>query len=281
MHKVSEHVYAETGYIGSNVGCIVTEQGLITVDCPMLPQEIADWREKLARISDKEIAYAISTDHHFDHSITAGLFCSRIIAHRIAYRGMKYFQNKENLKEVFRQSFPKGYDDNRQFFEALDIALPQVVFSNTMTLNMGDCTIELNHLGGHSAATIMATVLEDRVAFLGDNVEQGNYPYTGEIRFGAYIDILEKVEQMDIETIVPGHGEVCGKEEARILRAYFVEMRDRVKELHKAGLKKGEVVEKVKMNVPASWVKSPGMDYSVQVNSDIDRMYEQVEKGLV
>ena len=280
MQKVSDHVYAETGYVGSNVGCIVTEQGLVTVDCPMLPQEIEDWSEKLAQIGNKEIAYAISTDHHFDHSITVGLFCSRIITHRLAYRGMKYFQNKDNLREVFRRSFPTGYDENRQFFESLEISLPQVVFSNNLTLHMGDCTIELNHLGGHSAATIMVNIPEDRVAFLGDNVEQGNYPYTGEIRFGAYIDILERIEQLDIDTIIPGHGEVCGKEEARIMRVYFEEMRNRVKELHQSGMTRDEVIEKVEMNVPSSWIKSPETDYSVQVNSDIGKMYDQLEKGL-
>ena len=50
MLRAAEHVYVETGYLGSNVGCVNTAQGLVTVDCPILPEEIRDWREKLPKL---------------------------------------------------------------------------------------------------------------------------------------------------------------------------------------------------------------------------------------
>lgn len=279
MEKISDRIYVETGYLGSNVGCIVTEGGLVTVDCPLFPEEVEDWREKLAQISDRVVAYSISTDHHFDHSMTDGLFCKRIITHKLAYKGMVYL--RENREQIFRQFFQDEYEKNKEFFDNMEVALPQITFSQQMTLSMGDCIIELTYVGGHAPSTIMINVPQEKTAFLGDNLEYGFYPYTGEARYGPWIELLNNIEQTDVENFVPGHGEICGKEGTQKLRAYFEEIRDQVKMLRQIGVTKEEAVKKAKLTGFPSWRPPPGMDAKAQMAADICRMYDQIEKKLI
>jgi hypothetical protein len=58
---------------------------------------------------------------------------------------------------------------------------------------------------------------------------------------------LESIRAMEIETIIPGNGEPCGKETIEPLARYITEMRQRVTDLFHAGASRRECVEKVGM----------------------------------
>jgi cyclase len=279
MIKVTDHVYVETKYTGANVGCVLTEQGLVLIESPMLPEDALDWREELRKVSDKEIAYLISTDHHFDHVFGNAFLTKRTIAQRIAYRGFQYLQ--DNREQPFMQFFPEMYSERRETLDQVEIVLPQITFSREMTLNMGDRTMALTYVGGHCPATIMIYVPEDKVLFAGDNIEVGQLSFTGEARFAPWIEMLRAVEQMEIEWIVPGHGELCGLETARRVRIYFEEMRDRVKKLYEAGAAKEEVLQRVDLTdvVPLDPPLPP--DIRDSLRGDIALAYDQLERQLL
>ncbi len=279
MKEVAENIYVETEYMGSNVGCIDTDMGLVMIDCPVLPEEVRDWKEKLVLIGDKEIAYAISTDHHFDHCMTDGLFCQRIITQKLAYKGIKYL--RENREQILKSFFPSEYEKYRDFFEGLEIMLPQVTFHKQMTLNMGDCIIELIHLGGHAQSTSMIYIPGKKVAFAGDNLDNGNYPFTADCWFGPWIEALKTIEQMEIEFLVPGHGEVCDKEIARNMRSHFEEMLDRVIALRRSGLNKTEITTMINPSILSSRFAHLPLDTSNQIAFDVARMYDQLERGIL
>jgi cyclase len=156
------------------------------------------------------------------------------------------------------------------------------MFSHELVLNMNDFRTELTHVAGHTSATIMVYVPSDRVAFMGDNLTNGEFPFTGDGRFKSWIELLERVEKMDVDVIVPGHGEVCDKQPLRILRAYFEELRHQVTAHRQAGLSKEQALAKIEItgNVP-SWKPLPGFDMAGQVVTDAGRMYDQMENGLL
>jgi hypothetical protein len=55
MRQISPHTYVETGYIGSNVGCIKTAKGNVMIDCPVLPVEIENLRTELISLLSMEL----------------------------------------------------------------------------------------------------------------------------------------------------------------------------------------------------------------------------------
>ena len=84
---------------------------------------------------------------------------------------------------------------------------------------------------------------------------------------------------MDIDVIVPGHGDLCGREVLRPVRIYFETMQDRVQELLDAGAPREQAVERVDLSdcIPSV---SLGEDVTARVAFDIGRMYDQLSKGI-
>ena len=167
----------------------------------------------------------------------------------------------------------------KEIFDNLGIVLPQITFSRELRLHMGDRTLELTFVGGHSSASILTYVPEDGVLFAGDNIVNGQLPITANCRFGTWIEVLRRVEEMEIDTIVPGHGDICGKEVVRNIRTYFEAMRDKVRSLLDAGATKEEVVQRI--NLTDCLPVPPGEEVAKQVPFDVSQMYDQISKGLV
>jgi len=277
MIKVTDHIFAETKYPGANVGCVITEQGPVIIDAPMLPEEARDFCDQLQQITSKDIAYLIYTHQHFDHVMGATYLTKRTIAYSGAISGIKYLE--ANLAKEITLFFPDLYQERKETFDNLEIVLPHITFSSELRLYLGDRTLELTFVGGHSSASILIYVPEDRVLFAGDNIVTGILPFTANCRFRPWIEVLRRIEEMEIDTIVPGHGDVCGPEVARNIRLYFEGMRDQVRSLLYAGATKEEVLQRIDLTdclplPPSEWV-------SLQMAFDVPQMYDQIKKGLL
>lgn len=277
MIKVTDHVFVETKYLGANVGCVITEQGPVLIDTPMLPEEASDLRDQLRQLSQADIAYIIYTHQHFDHVMGSAFLTRRTIAYNEAISGIKYLET--NLAKEITLFSPDLYEEKKEIFDNLEIILPQITFSSELRLYMGDRTLELTFVGGHSSASIVVYVPEDRVLFAGDNIVTGQLPFTANCRFGPWIEMLRRVEKMEINTIVPGHGDTCGQEVTRNIRSYFEAMRDRVRSLLDDGSTIEEVLQRIDMTdclpiPPSEWVNQ-------QVAFDVSRMFDQITKGLL
>ncbi|MFC2005905.1 MBL fold metallo-hydrolase [Chloroflexota bacterium] len=281
MIKLTEHVYSETKYDGANLGCIVTPQGLVLVDCPTLPQHAREWLKDISGLSPHGIAYLINTDHHFDHILTSSLLTRNTITHRIAFKGIGYM--KANFKQVINQLNPKLYEDNKEELDKVEVILPQITFDTKLTLHIGDKTIELTHVGGHSPSTIMIHALEDKVLFTGDNVEVQQHSYTAEARFAGWIEMLRQVEEMDLVAIVPGHGDICGIDAARKMRVYFEEAVSQVKKLRDQGSSRERVIEGVKLMdlSPVDSELRAEKNVADSISQDVGRMFDQMERGFL
>ena len=57
--------------------------------------------------------------------------------------------------------------------------------------------------------------------FSGDVVITEPCPGLRDGSVGEWLRALEWIDRLPVDTIVPGHGEVCGKEDARKLKAYL------------------------------------------------------------
>jgi len=279
MIEIAKHVYVETKYLGANLGCVLTEGGPVLIDAPVLPDEARDWREQVERLTKMDIAYLIATHHHFDHVVGSSLLTRRLVCHDVAFRGIKYLQTPANLETQFMQFFPEMYKENREILLSTEIILPQITFSKELRLHMGDITLELSFTGGHSPGTVMIYIPEERVLFAGDNIEEGQLSYSAEGRFTPWIDTLRWVEGMDIDTIIPGHGNPCDRQQASRIRRYFEDMRDQVRLLVAAGLAREEVAQKV--DITGSLPVPYSEEVAQQMAFDIGLMYDQIKKGLI
>ena len=126
MIKVTDHVFVETKYLGANVGCVITEQGPVLIDTPMLPEEAADLRDQLRQMGQSDIAYIIYTHQHFDHVMGSAYLTKQTIAHEGTLTGIQYL--KGNLDKEINLFFPDLYTQRKAIFDHLEIVLPRITF---------------------------------------------------------------------------------------------------------------------------------------------------------
>lgn len=132
MERITGKVYVETGYFGNNVGAIVTQEGVVLVESPILSADAHHWKESLRKVTDKKFAYLIDTHHHFDHVIGNYHFDCPVIAHRNALAGFDYL--KSHLRDEFERFFPEDRDRWEADLPNTRLVIPQITFSKELPL---------------------------------------------------------------------------------------------------------------------------------------------------
>jgi glyoxylase-like metal-dependent hydrolase (beta-lactamase superfamily II) len=114
----------------------------------------------------------------------------------------------------------------RDRFSAVDLALPQITFTDRMTLDLGNLSLHLiPYGGGHSISDILIVVPEEGLLISGDVFFHRQLPLvTGDgtpdpDRWLTALDILD--EQTKIQTVIPGHGELVSPEELDFFERYI------------------------------------------------------------
>lgn len=235
VQTYKKRIFVETGYTGANVSCISTKKGLVLIDSPFLPRDAEDWASRIRELTGQDIAYLINTDHHFDHVMGNAVLTENVICHSTAAKGISFLGNKQALKKIIQGAFPDVLADIESDIDNLNIVSPLITFDKNLALDMGDATIMLEFVGGHSPGTILIYLKEDQAVFTGDTVE-AQFPYFGQAHFGAWKETLRKILSMDVEVVVPGHGPVGGKEVVEKYASFFQNLEEEVRDFELKGL---------------------------------------------
>lgn len=242
MQKYKNRIRIETEYIGANVSCISTEKGLVLIDSPFLPRDARAWRQKLQAETGQEIAYVINTDHHFDHVMGNEFLSPNIICHDTAARGLEFTRNKDFLRRLIKNIFPDQMAELEPEIDDLVVPPPLFSFDQSLTLDMGDVTLVLEFMGGHSPGTIMIYCPEEKALFTGDNVE-GQFPAFVEAHMTSWNTALKKMLAMEIDLVAPGHGLVGGKEMIEVYVSFFQNLEAEIRSFAADGLEIDQMAE--------------------------------------
>ncbi len=243
MLQLSEHLFAETDYSWANVGAAVTDAGVVLIDCPVRPSDSRSWQKDLRTLSPLELRYLIATDFHGDH--TAGVaFVEDVIfiAPQLVYEEVSRDSNAF-LKEIFVETLrDQGHTEEAAEITDAPVPLPQICFEESLILHLHPLTFEIRRMGGHSPACSLVYVPEEGILFSGDVVINDPCPGMRDANAAQWLKALSWVEQLPIGTIVPGHGEICGKEVVGKLKDRFIGMREAMEKLVQKGRTKEEAV---------------------------------------
>ncbi len=127
---------------------------------------------------------------------------------------------------------------------------PTRTFDKELTLHVGNHTFEITHLPGHTKPQTAILVPEEGVVFTGDNIFFKCKTFIQEADPWEWLDALRVLEGMDVDAIVPGHGETCDKNylsaQAQIIENWLGIVEDFVKR----GLTEEEALAQ-KLDVPS------------------------------
>jgi cyclase len=278
MQRVAEGVYVRSGPQNTNAGCIATAEGAVLVDTLMLPEDNRAWaREVRIKISDQSL-FLVLTDQFFDHVLGAPSFACPTIAHELTRKEMRKYSNEETFQLRLETHFDMLDLDLTVQSADLHPGTPELAVSDSLYLHCPDREIRIIHLGGHTPGTLVVHLPQERVLFSGDIVVCEQHPFMGHANSQQWMQALDRIRTMDVDTIVPGHGPLCGVDATTRMTAYLSEARARVREFYLKGATRRETVEKTGildlLPVPADRLAVE----SHKVRLGVEHLYAEIRK---
>ncbi len=239
MQQIGQGIYAATGYRGGNVGFVVTGEGVILINTPMV--QARQWRDEIAGVTDQRVVYIINTDYHPECIMGNHVFGAPVIAHELAWRKVRSYGDsfRHRLIDAF-----KGEPKVAAELKSLRIVTPQITLTSRMNLYKGNKVLRLIHVGGHTPASIIVHIPGDGVLFAGDVVVNGVHPLMGEANSKEWLGALTYIRRPWVKAgvIVPGEGEICDKEATEKLSQYIRRLRARMRGAYSKGHSRAEAV---------------------------------------
>jgi glyoxylase-like metal-dependent hydrolase (beta-lactamase superfamily II) len=226
------YAFVNSGYISL---FIVTDEGVIATDPSSQggPERAEAYRAAIASVTDQPVRYLIYSHDHADHATGGEVFAdtATFISHRNAV---------EKLAAL---------DDPRT-------PVPQIAFNDQLVIELGGTTIELYYTGrNHSDNSIVLLHPERRLLFAVDFIPVNTLPYQNlpDAYPEEWIESLRWIdENLDFDTLVPGHPPVPGtKENVTAVRQYLEDLMTAVRAAQEQGLADNspEMVDAVRMEL--------------------------------
>ncbi len=279
IEAITENIHANVEWDGSNVACINTTEGLVLVDTPMLPKDITHWKKFVLGLNPKGIRYIVITHSHFDHIIGCKQLGGTVIMHEKGRE--RLFEEDATLRESMAGLAPDRTEEEVNFILSEPLIPSEITMGGTLTLNLGETTLELHHVGGHSDDSIVVHALEERVLLTGDNITSARHPYKGHACFSDWIEALEFMDTLDVETIIPGHGEICGRDEIGRFIDYMRALHSLTSESIEEGISCDAVVSRVAERMFGYFETEPERLEAAKMMFDFGtkRLYEEIQKS--
>jgi cyclase len=240
IEEVSPGIFAYVQLDGSwflnNAGCIVGSRSATVVDATGTEARARAWRAAVSSVTSHPVTSLINTHHHADHTNGNFMFApgTAIIGHELC------------REEVIRAGqFPR----TSPLFPGTDFGEcpptpPTITFSERLNVYVDDLEIELHYVGpAHTTNDVVAWIPSRRLLFAGDILFNGGTPFMMFGSLAGSLEALDRIEALGPETIVPGHGPVCGPEVVGNVRRYLEFIRDNAKRGFEAGAEPAAVAK--------------------------------------
>jgi glyoxylase-like metal-dependent hydrolase (beta-lactamase superfamily II) len=285
LHDLGNGAYAwlapEGSWGWSNAGLIVDGEESLLVDTLFdlrLTQEMLDAMRDAEPRAANRIGTLVNThangDHCHGNQLVEG---AAIIASAAAAEEMAELPPEAMaglMKAMADDPSPLGQFFRHCFgsfeFEGIRHTPPTQTFEGEMSVMVGSKTVELIQVGpAHTRGDVLVHVAADRTVFTGDILFIDGTPIMWAGPAQSWIDACRRIEEMDVETVVPGHGPITDKRGAAAVRGYLEYIRDETRNRHDAGMEAFEAAKDIALGDYASW----GDAERIAVN--VDRLYRE------
>jgi glyoxylase-like metal-dependent hydrolase (beta-lactamase superfamily II) len=139
-------------------------------------------------------------------------------------------------------------------FENITLTPPNQTFEGQLDLRVGAKEVRLLEVGpAHTRGDTLVYVPGDRVVFTGDILFIEGHPIMWAGPVGNWIRACDTILDLDVETIVPGHGPLTDKPGVARLKGYWEYLLDEVRQRYEAGLSAQEAARDIPMDAYAAW----------------------------
>jgi cyclase len=255
LQFVADGIYAWIGVGGdSNAGAVITKNGVVAIDAQ---QTVALGRAFRATLEDavgRPVARLLNTHVHLDH--TAGNIAFDdvpVLAHEKTLHAMvhelgpaadgvwRVSELGPKLRLLFGANLQElvapGSPDEAWFrqrvggpeYDEITLKQPTEWFADRYTASLPGGLLHVEYWGpSHCDDHVVAWIDSARIAFLGDLLFVGRFPWLGDCDLEGWIRHLDRILTMDLVKVVPGHGPVATLHDVAAFRDLLAALRDAV-----------------------------------------------------
>ncbi|TYB31132.1 MAG: MBL fold metallo-hydrolase [Candidatus Mcinerneyibacterium aminivorans] len=278
--KISEDFYAVKNF-GGNVAFLIAEDGVVVVDAGTSLSAGKKIVNIIKEKTDKPIKYVIVTHYHNDHILGLDAFPEdiKVISsektkenienisvkqkrENTEKRYPEYIEsiktklaNMENTESKEYEEMEKQLKETEEFFKEYkntDIVIPNETFKNKKVIKLRNETFEIiQYPNTHTSGISIVYFKKRKVLHTSDLIFNNMYPYIDSERGGNtenWIKALDEISKMDINTVIPGHGDIeNNKNSLNRQREYFKTMRRNIQEYINNNAELEEIKENLKI----------------------------------
>jgi cyclase len=175
----------------SSCGMIQTSEGIVLIDTTGRPVDMQACLDMATKNTD-DICQILITHSHSDHTSGIPLFDCPVLAHKLTKRRIKNRRTERSKHQI-----------------------PTHTFKNYSLLEIGGVVFEVIHAGGHTPGSSVVWLPDEQILFTGDLIFEGRYPFLATANIQKLMAALRWLTGFGARMIVPGHGELCNKDEVR------------------------------------------------------------------
>jgi cyclase len=243
--KLADGVYAiqHKNYGGGDSGnttVIIGDREVLVVDSCYLPSAAREDIAQIRQWTDKPVGYLLNTHFHNDHNNGNRTYLDAfpslaIIAQEETKKDMDLIQpgNIERGPKEYAAmvaALRQGKDQNGRTlsedekkqvqevipalekveaeFKTMVYQSPTLTFTDKLDINLGNREVQVKHLGrGNTPGDAIVYLPKEKIIAAGDLVVHP-IPYTYDGYPEEWVQTLQKMAELDAQTIVPGHGQI-------------------------------------------------------------------------
>ncbi len=280
--EIAPKVFVNTLYRTCTTGFVVTRECVVLIDTPLVPSQARDWRKQIEEeAKSRPIDYILLTDHHRGHALGCQYFMpAQVIGHERAHKEMQGYT--DNFRERIRNSFKREPEIQAQF-DNIEIIPPHITFTDRASFILGDTTVQIIYVGGHTPATSIVWLEKERVCFVGDTIWTDQHPFMAQANSREWLQALNLIRELDPAIIVPGHGGYLhSTDRIKLMEDYISCLRAEVARCLQEGKDKVETKKELvgNMLIKFSIPSTRRSKIESQISSGINRVYRELQREM-
>jgi glyoxylase-like metal-dependent hydrolase (beta-lactamase superfamily II) len=233
----------------SDAGVIVGDDGLMVIDSLTAPMHAKAMVAAIRQVSDKPFRHLINTHHHGDH-VNGNQYIdgAEIIGHP--------YCRDEVLKMVAGPALWQKREGWADGTETRTILPPTTTIEHKVTYHYGKTVVEVfPMLPAHTYGDLVVYLPQHKMLFVGDIGFFYVAPFCQNAHPSNWINVVDQiVDKMDVQTIVPGHGPIGGKQHLAEMGDYLRLLRTEARKRYDARITAGTAAADIRLGKFENWI---------------------------
>jgi len=243
IKEIGKGVYALLSSIPNvdNAGFVVGEKGVLVIDAHISIPMARQIQKRVREVTDKPIRFLVNSNYHADHTFGNCAFP----AETLVMQQRETAARTPFLKEEWEFMLP-AVDNDPTIFEGVTLRLPDLVFDDSLRIDLGGQTVELHWFGpANTPGDTITYVPSAKAAWTGNMTGGGTFSLALESDAATYMETLARfVRTLEVDTLVPAHSPLSGPSVLWGDMAYYARLTSAVNKALSAGWTLQETMER-------------------------------------